>query len=359
MAVHAQAARIVPSFGTSAVYDDNVYHRPAAESDVSIRFSPRLDAVRRSERLDMSGRLELDADRFARHPELTTATAREAATFDMRYAASRRLSLGGAAAFTATETPADLNELTALTPGRARAQRLMLHPSATYSFGSGPRADLTVNYLLTADTLEGGVGVTTQTASASVDRHVSARDGVRAEYLEQRFVFDTGQAAASRAFTAEWTREMDRRLTLTLRGGPRVTAGVLAPDLLVSARLALRAGSISLSYQQTQTTLIGLAGIARTRSATANLEREIGPRVTLRAMSAVVDTRQAGVPSLAYRISGSCDWRVAPRLTFAAAYDADLQDGNLYAPQSAQSIRRNLVTVKMVVADRRAGTTAR
>jgi hypothetical protein len=359
IAAHAQAARIVPSFGTSVVFDDNVYHRPAAESDVSIRFSPRLDAVRLTDRLDLSGRLELDADRFARHQELTTAAAREAATFDLRYSASRRLSLTADASFTATETPADLNALTALTPGRARARRLLLHPSAAYSFGSGRGAELTVTYLLTADTLEGGVGATTQTASASVDRLVSARDGLRAEYVEQHFLFDTGQAAASRALTAEWTRDMDRRLTLTLRGGPRVTAGVLAPELWASARRALRAGSVSLSYQQTQTTLIGLAGIARTRSASASVDRAIGPRVTLRGMSAVVETRQANLPSRAFRVSGSCDWRFTPRLTFAAGYDTDLQHGNLYAAQSAQRIRRNLVTVKVVVSDRRAVTSAR
>jgi hypothetical protein len=46
-------------------------------------------------------------------------------------------------------------------------------------------------------------------------------------------------------------------------------------------------------------------------------------------------------------------------LTFAAGYDTDLQHGNLYAAQSAQRIRRNLVTVKVVVSDRRAVTSAR
>jgi hypothetical protein len=56
---------------------------------------------------------------------------------------------------------------------------------------------------------------------------------------------------------------MDRRPDVDAPRGPRVTAGVLAPELWVSARRALRAGSVSLFYQQTQTTLIGLAGIAR------------------------------------------------------------------------------------------------
>jgi hypothetical protein len=341
---------LVPSFGTSIVYDDNVYHRPAAEGDLSVRFSPRLDAIHQSERLALSGRFALGADRFARHPELTTARGREDAALDARYTASRRLSIAGAAAFTETETPADLNEVTALTPGRAQARRVTLHPSATYSLG--PRADAGVGYTVTSDTLRGGVSVTTQTAAASIDRHMSARDGLRVEYLEQRFLFGGSQASASRAFTAEWTREVHRGTSLTLRAGPRVTSGVLAPELAVSARHALRAGNISLSYQQTQTTLIGLSGIARAQGLTAAAERELGPRVRLRAASSVMQTRQADMSSRAYRLSGACAWTLAPGIAIEAGYDTDLQRGNLYTAQARQNIRRNLVTVTLGIAHR-------
>lgn len=348
---------LVPSFGTGVVYDDNVFHRPAAEADLSVRFSPRLDAFHRTERLAVSGGLQLDAERFARHHELTTAHAGEAATFDLTYAASRRLSLTGAAAFTETQTPADLNELTALTPGRARARRLMLHPSATYDLG--PRASATVGYLVTADTLSGGVSATTRTASASLDRHISAREDVRLEYLEQHYLFGASQASASRAFTAAWTREVDRGTTLTLAAGPRVTAGVLAADLTASARHALRTGSISVSYQQTQTTLIGLAGIAQMRSVTAGAEHHVGRNITLRETSAILNTRQAGLPTMAYRLSGGCAWRLSPGVSFEADYDSELQHGNLYAAQSAQVIRRDAVTMKVVVAEAPAGKSDR
>jgi hypothetical protein len=349
IAVHAQVRSIVPSFGTSIVYDDNVFQRPAAESDLSVRFSPRLDAVRQTDRLLLSGGLALDADRFADHPELTTPWARGAAAFDLRYAASRRWSLAGAAAATVTETPADLNELTALTPGRARARRLLLHPSATYDLGA--RTDAALGYAVTADTLQGGVSVTTQTASASIDRRWQARDAVRLEYLEQHFLFGGSQASASRAVTAEWTRQVDRGTTLTLRAGPRLTAGVLAPELTASLQRALRTGNLSLSYQQTQTTLIGLDGIARTQSVTAGAGRDVGPRVRLRATAALVETREADLQSRAYRISGGCDWKFAPRLALEAAYDTYLQHGELYASQAAQVIHRNLVTLTLVVAD--------
>jgi hypothetical protein len=353
----AQASSIVPSVGTRIVYDDNIFHRPAPESDLSVRFSPRLDGRRESERLALTGSLELDADRFARHPELTTARGGEAATIDARYAASRRWSIAGTAAFTETETPADLNELTALTPGRARARRLLIHPTAVYDLGA--LASVTVGYLLTADSLTGGVGVTTETASASVDRHLSARDALRVEYLEQHFLFDAAQANASRAFTGEWTRQVDRATTLTLRAGPRVTAGVLAPEITASARHALRAGRLSLDYQQTQTTLIGLMGIARTQSLSASVERPLGPRVTLHVTTGIVEARQGTLPSHLYRISGGGHWGFARALALDVSYDADRQHGDPYASEPAQIIGRHLVTVKLVVSDPTRSTAGR
>jgi hypothetical protein len=343
--------------GTSVVYDDNVYHRPAAEGDLSIRFSPRLEVRRQTERLTLSGRGELDADRFSQHPELSTDRGREAAGIDLRYAGSPRLTFTEAAAFTATETPDDLNELTALMPGRVRAQRLLLQSAAAYALA--PRTTVTMAYLATADHLAGGVAVSMQTASASLERHVSMRDAITLDYAEQHFGFDGDEGGVSRAATIQWTREAGRDTTLTLRAGPRVTDGSVAPEISLSARRALRAGSVSLSYQQTQTTLIGLAGIARTTSARAGFEREIRPRVTLRTTAAVVRARQAGLPSLAYRVSAAYDWRFTPRLAFEAAYDADLQRGDLYALQASQNIRRNLFSLMVVVADRRASTESR
>jgi len=344
----AQAMWLVPSFGTSVVFDDNVFNRPAAEGDLSVRFSPRLDARRESERLTLTGGVELGADRFVEHPELTTARGREAATVDARYAASRRWSLSGTAAFTETDTPGDLNELTALTPGRLRARRVLVHPSAAYDLG--PLAVATAGYLVTADSLNGGVSVTTETASVSIDRHMSARNAVRVEYLEQHFQFGTGETSASRAVTGEWTRTR-RATTLTLRAGPRVTSGVLAPDITASARRTLRAGSVSLDYQQTQTTLVGLAGIARTRSVTATAERTVSSQVTLRVTSGIVDARQGDLPSRSYRVTGECDWRLARTLALNVSYDANRQRGNPYLAAPAEIIGRHLVTVKLIVAE--------
>jgi hypothetical protein len=349
----AQGLSYLPSFGMSVAYDDNLYHRPVGEGDMFVRFSPRLDAAYRSGRLAITSRYALDADRFTRHPELTTAHGRQDAGLDARYDASRRLLVTGMAAFSETQTPSDLNEVTALTPGRARARRLVLGPSATYDVGS--RTDASAGYTATLETLQGGVSVTTQNATAALEHRRSAASSVRVEYLEQRFVFAGVQANVSRALTAGWTREVTRGTTLTLRAGPRLTDGVPAPEIAASARHQLRAGAISVSYLQTQTTLIGLPGIAGVRSVTATTEGQPRPRLTLRAASGVLQTRQRDLSSLVYRVSASCAWTFASHLGIEAGYDMDLQRGDLYTATAAQNIGRHLTTVNLIVAQAAAG----
>jgi len=203
---------------------------------------------------------------------------------------------------------------------------------------------------MTSDALRGGVSVSTQTAASSLERHVSAGTSMRLEYLEQHFVFGGSEASASRAITAGWTRELGRGTTLALRGGPRITRGVLAPELALTARHLQREGSLSFSYLQTQTTLIGLGGIADVKGVTATAGRELRPRVHLAASSGVLQTRQPEGSSVIYRVSGTCTWTLAHGMAIEAGYDADRQRGNLYAAQPAQHIRRNRATVTLVVA---------
>jgi hypothetical protein len=348
LAMAAQGVTLTPSAGTSVVFDDNVFQRPVAESDLSVRFSPRLDVARRSDKLTFSGQFAMNADRFSEHPELTTALAREDVVLDARYAASPRLSIATAASFMGTEMPEELNEIAALTPGRARAQRVTVQPSATYSLG--PRADASVAYSATSDTLRGGVSVMTHAATSSLERHVSDRSTLRVEYLEQHFIFSAGPTSASRAITTTWSHNVTRGTTLTLRGGPRVTRGVVAPELSATARHVERAGSVTVSYQQTQTTLIGLSGVADVRGVTVTAERALRSHVRLTASSGASQTRQPEGSSLAYRVSGGCTWTLANGLAVEAAYDADRQRGNLYTALPDQNIGRNRVMLTLIVA---------
>jgi hypothetical protein len=345
IAASAQAVSVVPSFGISQVYDDNLFYRPVGEADTTTRFSPRVDLTYASERLTTSGRYTFDADRFTTHPELTTMHARQDAGIDARYHSSPRLSVGVSAAFAETQTAADLNAATALTPGRVRAQRATLHGVAEYQVG--PRTALSAAYTVADDRLIGGVGLVTQRASSTIEHHASARADVRVESSYERYFFDGVGSRTSVALTAEWTREMTRGTNLALRLGPRAIDGALSPEIGASLHRQLHAGEASLSYAHTQTTLVGLAGTADAHSVTAayGIERR---RLKLRASPGLLRTRQAPLSAVVYRLSVSCVRPISQRLAVEAAYDMNVQRGNIYAVHT-ERIDRNLVSVKLAV----------
>jgi hypothetical protein len=346
---HAQSFSVSPLFGISQMYDDNLFYRPAAEGDTITRVSSRLDARYGSELQTFSARYALDADRFGHHPALTTAHARQDAGFEEQYRATRRLSFNSAAAFSETDTPAELNLATALTPGRARAQRLTLRPSATYQLG--PLTNATIAYISAHDRML-GVSLLTHTATVSVEHHASARDSVRWDYSYQNHLFDAIERATSQALTGEWRRDLSRVTSLSLRGGPRLTDRTLSPDVAASLHHKMRTGEATLAYAHTQTTLIGLVGIADTHSVTARVSGELRPGLLLRVEPGLLRTTQTDLASTVYRVSIGGRQPVGRRLAIEASYDLNLQHGNIYAAQSAETIGRNVIVLKLVAATR-------
>jgi hypothetical protein len=343
---HAQDSFLSPSFGFSQMYDDNLFYKPVAEADTITRVSSRVDARYRSERQTFSARYALDADWFAHHPDLTTAHARQDAGFEEQYHATRRLSFNGAAAFNETETPAELNLATALTPARARAQRLTFQPSATYEFGHLTNA--TIGYAAAHDRML-GVSLLTQTATASSEHH-AARDGVRGEYSYQSYLFDAIERKTSQVLTAEWTHDLTPATSVSLRGGPRITGGTLSPDAGASLHHKMRIGEATLAYVHTQATLIGLVGIADTHSVTARLGGELRSGLQLRLEPGLLRTTQTNLASTVYRVSIGGLQPIGRRLAIEASYDLNLQHGNIYAAQSVETIRRNAIVLKLVAA---------
>jgi hypothetical protein len=346
-AAHAQGFSVSPSFGISQMYDDNLFYRPAAEGDTITRVSPRLDAKYRSELRTFSARYALDADWFAHHPDLTTTHARQEAGFDGQYHATRRLSFNGAAAFTETDTPAELNLVTALTPGRTRAQRLTVHPSATYQID--PLTNTTIAYTAAHDRML-GVTLLTQTATAGIEHHSSERASVRWEYSYQGYLFDAIERKTSQAVTAEWSRDLTRATSLSLRGGPRLTDGTLSPDAAASLHHKMRIGEATIAYAHTQTTLLGLVGIADTHSVTARVSRELRSGLQLRVEPGLLRTTQTDLASTVYRVSIGGTQPVGGRLAIQASYDLNLQHGSIYAARTVETIGRNVIVLKLVAA---------
>jgi hypothetical protein len=343
----AQGFSVSPAFGISQMYDDNLFSTPAAEGDTITRVSSRVDARYRTEAQTLSVRYALDADWFAHHPDLTTAHARQDAGFEQQYQATGRLSFNGAAAFTETETPAELNLATALAPGRARARRLTLQPSASYEIS--PSTNATIGYVVAHDAML-DVRLLTQTATVAVEHHRSARDGVRWEYSYQSYLFDAIERTTSQVLTATWTRDLTPATSLSLRGGPRLTDRTLSADAGVSFHHKMRIGDATLAYAHTQATLVGLLGIVDTHSVTARLGGELRSGLQLRLEPGLLHTTQTNLASTVSRVSIGGLQPIGRRLAIEVSYDLNLQQGNIYAAQGVASIGRHVVALKLVAA---------
>src|SRR5712664_250487 len=76
---HAQGGfQVSPLFGTAQEYDSNLFWAPFnRQADFITRVSPGVESEYRSPVLNLVGRYTLDVERFADHPELTTADARQ------------------------------------------------------------------------------------------------------------------------------------------------------------------------------------------------------------------------------------------------------------------------------------------
>jgi len=342
----AQGISLVPSFTVARIYDDNVFYRPVPESDLTTRFSPRLDAVYDDGRLSWSGRYQLDADRFDRHPELSTAHARQDAGIDVSYSATRRLAFAVNAAFIESQTPLDLNLEPSPAPGRVRARRVSVQPSATYE--AGARTEATVRVTTAGDSLADGVSVLTNGTSMTVTHHRSPRTDFRFEYSFQHFRFANVDASVSQAWTAEWRRSLDRATAVSLRLGPRVTDGTVSPEVAAVVHRQLRAGEAVITYLHTTTTLLGTLSVVDEHSLSALVAAEPRRGLRIHAGPAVLHTTQGPLSSAVYRLTAGCDWAIARRFVIRGDYDLNVQRGNIYSAQSIETIGRNRLLVSLV-----------
>jgi hypothetical protein len=131
-AAAAQEFHLNPSIGVTEVYDNNLFFASSDRQTDSIgRVTSAIAPDYRSALWTFNGLFSVDSERFTEHPELNAAQARRHSILDVRYRPTL-VTVGTATEFTKTETPADLNVETALTLGRATAERRAIRPSASY-----------------------------------------------------------------------------------------------------------------------------------------------------------------------------------------------------------------------------------
>jgi hypothetical protein len=341
--------RLSPVFATTEVYDSNLFSSPTVTSgDFITRASPGLEGEYHSPRFSLLGRYVFDLERFASHPELTTADGGQHAAIDLRTNRSRRLWFAVDAAVERTRTPGELSAVTGLTLARARAEHVEVHPAMVRQVN--PVTEATVDYTWTDDRLAGGITTSAHRAGLRIDRHVSRRDVVDVRFGVRVFLFEPEHRVTSHAASVGWSRQITREAHLELRGGPVLTDGRQAPEMLASMRYTPGPSELSISYARTQTTLIGFAGVLDTQNISASVARRLRPRLQIRITPGVFRTTSDAGRADAGRLAVEADRPMTGRLSLRATYEANFQRGSLAAVPSAAPIARHLVQLSVIAA---------
>ena len=224
-----------------------------------------------------------------------------------------------------------------------------VHPAIVRQFD--PVTEATIDYTWTDERLVGGFATRAHRAAVRIDRHVSRRDVVDVNYGARVFLFDADDPLTSHAFSIGWSRQMSREAGVELRGGPTLTGGTLAPEVLASMRYRPEPAELSIAYARTQTTLVGFAGLLDTQSVTASAAYSLPSRLQIRIVPSVFRTSRDGRRAEAGRVAFEADRPITRRLSLRGMYEATFQRGHLIAAApSADSISRHLVQLSVVAA---------
>lgn len=339
-------ASLVPSIDLTTLHDDNVFVTSrAAASDRVVRFTPALSAERTFLRGQYSGSYSIDAERYARHHELTNPAARVQAFSRFHYEAGQRLRLAATHGYMDTTAPTELNLGTAVAAGRMRTIRMSGGSSAAYRLSK--RTTATGSVEVTSDRLEDGRTMRTYVARAAVDRAVSRRERIDVDYENSRFDSQSHSTDAH-ALRLGWTRSLGARTQLQLRGGPRTTAGSASADLFALISHASERTSIALSYEHAQTTVIGLAVPVDAQSIQVRARWSPLQSFSCTAGPGMFRSRFEGRDIDVLRLNLDARYTVTKAITLVAAYGTERQRGAVGAADAgagADMLRRRTLSI--------------
>ena len=332
----------MPSIDITTLHDDNVFVTARAPvSDQVVRMTPALSAERHFPRGGYSGSYSIDAERYARHHELTNPAARVQAFSRLHYTAGQRLRLGLDHGYVDTTAPAELNLGTALATARIRTTRMSGGSSASYRISK--RTTAAASYQVTSDHLEDGRAMRTQVSRAGVDRALSRRERIELGYEHSRFDSHL-QSTAAHAIRLGWTHGIGGRTQLQLRGGPRVTAGSVSADLFALVSHARENSSISVSLEQAQTTVIGVEVPVNAQSIQVRAIWSPFRSLSCIAAPAVFRSAIEGRDIDVLRVGFKARYLMTPTMAAEASYGDEKQRGTI-GSAGVQTLRHRTLSI--------------
>ena len=273
-----QDVYIMPWIATGVVYDDNVLFtsRERRVDDVFLRVTPGLQASYQSTPFTIVGNYRFDSEVYNKMTELNAVQQRQFGTVEARWRPGTSWDIGGTIGYAETNTPFELNTVTAVQAGRFNAQRFFLNPTAEYRLSLSTK--LVGQYSYSKDTFTSAEN-NTHIMTLGAEHRISPHDTLGATYLGRYFFFKTDPGGSlseslgsdadslqSNAILATWEHAFSSDIRLNARVGPRWQEGRLndRPEAFVELTHRIPQGEIGLSYLSTITTIIGTIGPVQT-----------------------------------------------------------------------------------------------
>jgi hypothetical protein len=335
---------VAPSVIFSERHDDNLFSRAEApERDWITGLEPGLLLSGRSQRWSLEARYRQMAERYADHPQLDTASARQEASLRWESRATRTLDTTLTASYLESTTASQLYQSSGLDFGRLPARRLQLIPALTQ--GLSATTTLLADLTATRDEIVGASTLDSAVAGIRLDHHVSPH--TRLSVRGQARWYEPGEGAGftSQLLALGYRREIGRSLELSLDAGPSLSRGNVGAEWLGSLHSRGRRGEWAIEWAQGEAPVIGAATQVVTRRLGASVS---GSARALRGRLALDLLRnRGGVEAETVQASAEANLRLAEPLAVALGTAWSRQRGGSFAANPGDI--RHLVTQLRVV----------
>jgi hypothetical protein len=328
---NAQVLTFAPSATITAGMDDNVLWLPAGAPDTVWRVTPGFTASRESSRATWSANYSFDTERYQKHPELTTALARQTAKGEGKMQLSSQTTLSVNGGFDSSTTPFDLNTITGLTTsGRVDVWRRYVGADLAHDFG--PASNVVLVYLLSGDFVSGGDTILTHSIDATFVHQITGRHAwlVKGIYRDYHFTgIDTQPATQSYGGLFGWKEKITPLTTLTVAAGPRrdTPSMTLHPEIQASLDRHVGAVKLAINYGQTSTTAIGVNGLVSLKRFFGSVELHLPGELDATLNGGTYLNAFEGQKTTAVGAGAEIARRVKGGVVIAVSYSTDVQKG--------------------------------
>ena len=345
----AEGFYVTPSLSIGQLYDDNLFFSPTdRKQDFFTRVSPGLQTGYQSTPLTLLGGYTFDSEFYSKHQELNTIQMRQQSLVQFKAMPTQMLTLSAKGTFAMSRAPWEFNTFTGAAIRRVIAERLAFNPSVAYQFDPLTRG--TGDYTFSDDSIRGGIRIDSHILRLGLDRQITPSDSVGPGYIGRHFEFLGVGSQTSHAFTLSWTRKLTPLTALTLRAGPRFTEGSLddQPETLAYLYHRLTRGSISLTYANFQTTIIGQPQLARTESLGGAATYELLPYLRVTIGPAVIKVTAQTFKTTNYFSNVELAYQLNKWLALKASHQFSFQQGHLSGAPDVE-IRHNISWLRLVI----------